>query len=449
MTNDKAESPAVHPGRSRASLAMALGVAVPGVAIGLLHPDLPHPAEALLFGLAIVGAAFLLSWAAEVAQLDISAGLAIALLALIAVLPEYAVDFVFASKGGTSVQRFGASCPPLEGGSESPCSLALANMTGANRLLIGIGWSMVIFIAWYRVRVARRREGLAAEPWEGVRLGRDHSIELAYLAVATIYSLTLPLKHSITLVDAVILVGIFAAYTWRISRAPAEEPHLVGPAQYLGTLSASARRTTIVLLFVGAAAIILLCAEPFAESLVASGEAVGISEFLLVQWLAPLASEAPELLVAGLYAWRLNTNAGLGTLVSSKVNQWTLLVGTLPIVFAISSASLHGLPIEPRQREELFLTAAQSFFALAVLSNLTMSVREAWLLFGLFWAQFAVGAVLPQDLHAASRIGVGAVYLAGGVWILARDRQRLPRLFRDGFRASYEELAEQDPASSG
>jgi cation:H+ antiporter len=181
--------------------------------------------------------------------------------------------------------------------------------------------------------------------------------------------------------------------------------------------------------------------------LVAIGEAVGISEFLLVQWLAPLASEAPELLVAGLYAWRLNTNAGLGTLVSSKVNQWTLLVGTLPIVFAISSASLHGLPIESRQREELFLTAAQSFFAVAVLSNLSMSVREAWLLFGLFWAQFVVGLVLPEDLHVVSRLGVGVVYLAGGVWIFARDRRRLPRLLRDGFLASYAELSAADAAS--
>lgn len=445
MTVHSQRSPVVHPGRSRVSLAMAGGVAVPGVTLRLLGAELPHPLEALLFGLAIVGAAFLLSWAAEVAQLDISAGLAIALLALIAVLPEYAVDFVFASKGGNSVQQFGASCPPLGGGSESPCSLALANMTGANRLLIGIGWSMVIFIAWYRVRVNRRRQGLPPARWEGVRLGRDHSVELAYLAIATIYSLTLPLKHSITVVDAVVLVGIFAAYTWRISRAPAGEPHLVGPAQYLGTLRTGRRRTTMVLLFVGAAAIILLCAEPFAEALVASGEAVGISEFLLVQWLAPLASEAPELLVAGLYAWRLNTNAGLGTLVSSKVNQWTLLVGTLPIVFAVSSASLHGLPIEPRQREELFLTAAQSFFALAVLSNLSMSVREAWLLFGLFWAQFLVGAVLPEELHGVSRLGVGAVYLAGGVWIFARDRRRLRRLLRDGFRASYAELAADDP----
>jgi len=188
--------------------------------------------------------------------------------------------------------------------------------------------------------------------------------------------------------------------------------------------------------------VILACAEPFAHALVQTGADVGISEFFLVQWLAPLASEAPELLVAGLYAWRLNTNAGLGTLVSSKVNQWTLLVGTLPIVFTLASGGLHGLPIAALQREELFLTAAQSFFALAILSNLSMSVREAWFLFALFWAQFVVGAMVPESWHDAERIGVGMAYMALGLWLFVGDRERLPRLLRDGFRASHAELAE-------
>ena len=76
----------------------ALLSAVPALWLRFATPELSHAIEALLFGLAIVGAAFLLSWAAEVAQLDISAGLAIAVLAVIAVLPEYAVDLVFAWK---------------------------------------------------------------------------------------------------------------------------------------------------------------------------------------------------------------------------------------------------------------------------------------------------------------------------------------------------------------
>jgi cation:H+ antiporter len=428
----------VHPGRQRAALAAAALATVPAFLLRFAGVDTSSALAALLFGFAIVGAAFAISWAAETAQLDISAGLAIAILALIAVLPEYAVDFVFTSQGGNSYQ-LDPTCPPPPGaGIESPCDLALANMTGANRLLIGIGWSMVVLIAWYRLR---KTEQMPPGRWEGIELTRDHSIELGFLWVATLYSLTLPLKESITLIDSIVLVALFVGYTWRVSRAPAEEPHLVGPARYLGSFPVAARRASVIGLFAGSGVVIWLFAHPFAESLVATGEQLHISEFLLVQWLAPLASEAPELLVAGLFAWRLNTNSGLGTLVSSKVNQWTLLVGTLPIVFAISSASTHGLPISDVQREELFLTAAQSFFAVAIMSNLSLTLREAGYLFGLFWAQFIVGALVPESLHGIERISVGILYLVLGVGVLARDRKRMPLLMRDAFVASHAELS--------
>jgi cation:H+ antiporter len=428
----------IHPGRQRAALAAAALATVPAFLLRFAGLDTSHALEAALFGLAIVGAAFAISWAAETAQLDISAGLAIAILALIAVLPEYAVDFVFTVQGGNSYQ-LDPSCPPLPGGGqESPCDLALANMTGANRLLIGLGWSMVVFIAWYRLR---RTGTMPPGRWQGIELTRDHSIELGFLWVATIYSLTLPLKTSITLIDSVILVGLFAAYTWRVSRAPSEEPHLVGPARYLGSFPVAARRASVICLFAASGAVIWLFAHPFAEALVHAGEQLHINEFLLVQWLAPLASEAPELLVAGLFAWRLNTNAALGTLVSSKVNQWTLLVGTLPIVFAIASASTHGLPISDVQREELFLTAAQSFFAVAIMSNLSLSLREAGYLFGLFWAQFIIGALVPESAHGVERVVVGILYLVLGLAILIRDRRRVPSLMRDAFFVSHEELS--------
>jgi cation:H+ antiporter len=245
-----------------------------------------------------------------------------------------------------------------------------------------------------------------------------------------------------------VLVSIFVVYMVRISRAPAEEPHLVGPAEALGELPVARRRTLVVILFVGAALVILACAEAFAHALVETGDAIGISEFFLVQWLAPLASEAPELLVAGLYAFRLNTNAGLGTLVSSKVNQWTLLVGTLPIAFAVASGTFDGLPIIARQREEVLLTAAQSFFAVAILVNLSMSVREAGVLFVLFWAQFVTGAVVPEEWHGKELVVFSLAYLIMGLWVLTGSRREVPRLLHDGFRADYAELStdpEPDP----
>lgn len=425
MTGVELQGEAIRPRRQQAYLAGAIAITVPGVVLRLASGHLDHALEAALFGLAIVGAAFLLSWAAETAQLDISAGLALALLALIAVLPEYAVDLVFAGKAGTAVARHGPACLARGAAGESPCSLALANMTGSNRLLIGVGWSMVVLMAW----LGWRRRG---QKMTEVKLDRSHSVELAFLALATLYSLTLPLKRTITLVDAAILVALFTAYVIRISQAPAEEPHLVGPALYLATFRQGARRLAVLALFLGAAAVILLCAERFAEALVATGSEFGINEFLLVQWLAPLASEAPELIVAGLYAWRLNSNAGLGTLVSAKVNQWTLLVGTLPIVFAITSGSGHGLPLDTVQREELLLTASQSVFALSILANRAISTREAMALFGLFWAQFLIGAVVPQSVHGIERVVVSAVYLGLGISILLRDRGRMATLMREG-----------------
>jgi cation:H+ antiporter len=422
-----------NPTRQRITLVLAVLLTVPGVALRLLHPDLGHGVEALIFGLAIVGAAFLLAWAAEVAQLDISAGAAIAVLAFIAVLPEYAVDLVFSWKGGKAVAEHGASCAAPGATGEPACSLALANMTGANRILIGVGWAMVIFVAWSRWRAKGETDRV-------IRLDRSRSVELSFLAVACLYSLTLPLKRTVTLIDAAVLVGIFVAYTVRISKAPAGEPHLVGPAHLIGGLSPKPRRVAVGTMFVSAATVILLCAESFAESLVETGAELGISEFLLVQWLAPLASETPELLVAGLYAWRLNTDAGLGTLVSSKVNQWTLLVGTLPIVFALASGSLHGLPVLSRQREELLLTAAQSVFALAILANRTLSVKEGWALFGLFWSQFLLGAFLPDSAHGAELIVVSGVYLVLAVAILVRNRHDIVPLLRDGLRTPYSRL---------
>ena len=417
-------------GRQRLAIALAIAASLPGLAIGLGGSHPTRLDGVALFGIAIVGAAFLLAWGAEALQLDVSQGLALAVLALIAVLPEYVVDFTFASKAGSNPEKY--------------APLALANMTGSNRLLIGVGWTAVVLIAAWRIRRTARAEGYEGELDTEVRLDRTHSIEIAFLAVATIYSLTLPLKNHLTLFDSVPLVGLYVAYVWRISRTPAEEPHLVGPARLLGALPTAKRRAAVAAMLAYAALAILVCAEPFADALVSTGEELGISTFLLVQWLAPLASEAPELLIACLFAWRLNTNGGLGTLVSSKVNQWTLLVGTLPIVFVLAGGATSGLPLDRLQREELFLTAAQSAFAVAILANRSISVREAWALFTLFAAQFVLGGVLPEDLRHWERLGVGIVYLLLAAGIIVRDRSRVRSLARDGFRTPADELAQGD-----
>ncbi|WP_432993239.1 sodium:proton exchanger [Dactylosporangium sp. CA-233914] len=409
---------------------LALAATVPGVVVALTGLELPAPVAAVVYGGAIVGAAFVLAWAAEAAQVDVSAGLAVAVLALIAVLPEYSVDFVFTWQGGADTREYGAACAPPGGDGTPACSLALANMTGANRILVGLGWVLVVLIAW-------RRGGR-----RGIRLGCADAVPLAFLTIASLYCLILPFKRTLTLWDTAVLVAVFVAYSWRVSRAPAGEPELIGPSAWIGGLGRAPRRAVVIGLFVVAAAVILLAAEPFAESLVDTGEDLGISQFLLVQWVAPLASEAPELLVAGLYAWRLHTTEALGALVSSKVNQWTLLVGTLPVVFAASSHGWSGLPIAAAQRGELLLTAAQSLLAIALLLGLTLSLRAALMLLGLFLVQFVLGALIPPRWHDEELVTLSVVYLALAVVALVRKRDCLVPMLRDGLLARHDQLGD-------
>ena len=431
-------------------LVVALVATLPGtylgaaVYLGLPHPELAPPLAALIYGIAIVGAATTLSWAAESAQVDISAGLALAVLALLAVLPEYAVDFVFSWQAGQIYGEQG-SCPPAPGGS-TPCALALANMTGANRVLVGVGWPLVVAVASFAVWHSRRNGGSdSASTHTGcVQMPRALSAEVVFLGIATLYSLTLPLRRTLTLVDAAVLVAIFCAYAWRLSKAPAEEPDLEGTSKWIGDMRKTPRRATYITLFVFAALVILACAEHFADGLVQTGEQLGVDPFILVQWVAPLASEAPELIVACLFAWRLKAADSLAALLSSKVNQWTLLVGTIPIVFAISAGTSDGLPIDAQQRIELLLTAAQSLFAVSILVTLALTTRGATALFVLFAVQFFGSLLLDAGADRILNLTLSGVYIALAVVELVRHRRKLVRTVRDGLVTPFEDLEKAD-----
>lgn len=432
------ETVELHPPRQIALMALALIVTVPGVYLRLSGAHVDPILAVFLFGMAIVGAAFILSWAAELIQLDVGTGLALAFLALIAVLPEYAVDFVFTARAGTEY---------LETGQASRWApLALANMTGANQLLIGLGWPLVILLGTWRVKKSKKGPAEAeGATTTTVYLSRPQSVDIAYLAIASLYGLTLFLKDTLTLFDAAILVGIYVAYMIRLSGASASEPHLVGPSAYIGAMPKTRRRVLNYIGFVVAALVIFAVATPFADSLIEMGQAVGVSEFLLVKWIAPLASEAPELLIASLFAWRLAARTGIGALISSKVNQWTLLVGTLPIVFAIFARQFVGLPLDRVQQIELFVTAAQSVFAVAIIAGRSVSRKEAWAMLALFGAQLGESylaeiGVISAAVSEQVRIGVGVVFLLAALWVLRKDFKVFGQVLRDGFRASWSEL---------
>src|SRR5215210_4926040 len=80
----------------------------------------------------ILLSAFVIAWCAEAAQFLISQGLALAILAWLQTLPEFAVEAVIAWEAGKDPTK---------------TNLAIANFTGSLRLLVGLGWPMIYFVA--------------------------------------------------------------------------------------------------------------------------------------------------------------------------------------------------------------------------------------------------------------------------------------------------------------
>jgi cation:H+ antiporter len=200
------------------------------------------------------------------------------------------------------------------------------------------------------------------------------------------------------------------------AKAAHVEPELEGPAQMIEGYGEAVRRVVTALFFLLSGFTIFIAAEPFAEGLLASGRTFGIEEFILVQWLAPLASESPEFIVAILFALRAQPGTSMGALLSSKVNQWTLLIGMLPVVYAISAGSFGAMYMDGRQVEEIFLTAAQSLFAVAILANLSFSLLEAIAVFVLFSTQ-----LLFTDPQFRFYYSIFYLVLAIGLVVLKRD----------------------------
>nr|WP_082973264.1 sodium:proton exchanger [Mycobacterium sp. E2327] len=388
---------------TRSALITAVFIA-PAVVIRIIGLHLDPVAALLIYGSAVVAASFLLAWAAETAQIDVSGGLAIAVLALVAVLPEYAVDLYYAYVSGHDPDY---------------TQYAAANMTGSNRLLMGLGWPVVVLVS---IMVARK----AGSPKSrGVTLEPANRVELGFLLVAGVVAFVMPATGQIHLALGLVLLAWFGFYLYKIGHGDVEEPDLIGTAAALGELPDRTRRIAVIGLFVTSGAVILLCAKPFADNLVAAGTELGIDRFLLVQWLAPLASEAPEFIIAVIFASRGKGTAAIATLISSKVNQWTLLIGSLPVAHLLGGGGF-ALVLDSRQVEEVLLTATQTLMGVALILGLRFGRLAACALLALFFVQFPL--VSTQE-----RLLLCGVYTAVAVVGLIINRSHLIDTFRAPF----------------
>lgn len=366
---------------------------------------------ALVTGVAIIAAAFFLSWATEALETVVPQAVALAILALIEIAPEYTIEIILAYR--------------------KQIDLASASMTGANRLLLGIGWPLIMFIAY----VSARRQGRS---FTHIQLSTRNVPEIVCLLLATIYAFVMVLKRTFSLLDSAILIGIYIMYVVLAfrsgreetlsskSKTKTEEAHELDQAKDededddadIGIAANTKRlpglqRGLVIGCFLLLGAFILYAgAERFIDAILSIGQGLNVSEFVLIQWVAPFLSEMPESLTAFIWAGMIVLAAkGLSNMVSAKLNQWTLLIATIPLAYSVGVGHLAAVPLTAQVTDELFLTAAQSLFGLALLLTLRFGLREAIALLVLFFAQFFIPVESIRLLIAWFYIALAGLFL--------------------------------------
>jgi len=326
----------------------------------------------------ILASAFLVAWGAEAAQFLISQGLALAILAWLQTLPEFAVEAVIAWDAGREPER---------------AHLAIANLTGAIRLLLGLGWPMIYFV----FAISGRKSANQRLP--AIRLEREHAVEIVGLVPPLLYFVVILFKQSVTWVDAVVLLTLYVVYLGVLFRnAPHGADHVAdAPAvsRWAYRQPGWRRPAAIAALFGGGGALLYFTAHPFLESMLAVAAILGIGQFFLVQWVAPFLSEFPEFVSTFNWARRVTrAPMALMNIVSSNINQWTVLAAMIPLVYGFSHLHHYGtwadFHFDAPQRLEIGLTLLQTMLGILVLANMEFDWLDASVLFVLWLAQFIV-----------------------------------------------------------
>jgi cation:H+ antiporter len=276
-----------------------------------------------------------------------------------------------------------------------------ANFTGSIRLLVGLGWPMIFAVS----SLAHRRQ--TGEWLSEIVLEPDHSIEVVGLLVPIVYFAFIWWKASLTVADGVILTVLYLAYLFVVNRMPPRDHEDAGeldavPRRIMG-LRPGVRGTAIVGMFVGGGVILYLVAHPFVDSLMDLAVTVGISEYVFIQWVAPFLSEFPEFLSAFRWARTVrHAPMALMNVVSSNINQWTVLAGMIPVVYSVSLGRLAAVPFDGMHRQEILLTILQSLLGMVLLMNMRYAWWEALVLFVLWFVQFCVPSlrVVVIDAYA-------------------------------------------------
>jgi cation:H+ antiporter len=107
----------------------------------------------------------------------------------------------------------------------------------------------------------------------------------------------------------------------------------------------------------------------------------------------------------------------------------------LPLAMTVGAGAVSALPLDARQSEEFFLTAAQSLFGLALLLRLRLSVTSALALVGLFSVQVFLAFYYRADeaRTIATLTWLAWAYLGLSAILFAVNGRRLIAILRTAF----------------
>ncbi len=373
------------------------------IIVRLIAP--PLPAIVFLSFSGVIFAAILISWGAEAAQFVVSQGLAIAIIALLQVVPEFMVEATIAW--------------------QRQVDLMMANFTGSNRLLMGVGWALVFFTADIYNRI-KTGHGI-----EHIELRRETMIEVLVLMLSSGYFFFILAQGQLNILDGVVLAMIFVVYMILLQRMPGEEPEkkqdLISMSRYLANLPRRREQFyKLVGIFLIGGITMWAMAEPFLLSMKSLALVTGVSAFVFVQWCAPFLSEFPEKVTAFYWARSVRlAPMALLNLISSKVNQWTLLVAMIPLAYSLSLGHWQAIPLDVHHRQEIFLSLMMTLYGGVTLLKLRLTRLNAISLFSLWLVQFVFPNQLPLFGDAAwNNTRMLTAYVFGALIVLELIKHR-------------------------
>jgi len=353
----------------------------------------------------IIFAAILIGYGAEILELVLPSGVAIAIVALLQICPEFFVEWATVKKAAFDPEFL---------------HNAMANLYGANKLLVGFGPPLVFFV-YYFFSPSKKNSY--------IRLHKIKSYSIFVMIFAVMYNTIIYLKNSLMWYDSIILTAIYFGSVYFIGRmeirynklktekgsaaeddddddnGPKIEDSAVEKLLHKFVLAGEkviAYRAYIAafVLLASGGALLVGFAEEFLECLLHAATAAGISTFIFIGYVAPFMSEFPEKTVAIGYAMKGHEDTAMINFLSSILAQLTLLTAMVPLAYSYYKGCLTGIVFDPMQSQELLLVIAMMLFSLMLFLDLKFTVRETVLALGLFIWQF----IFPESRDTVTKV---------------------------------------------